>query len=121
MTAVLPYVRVTSAQVIDEYVLELTFEDGTIGRVSFAGREWRGVFEPFRDPATFAEVYVDPQFGTLAWPNGRSATRRGEPPGRSNVRERAGPGAAGRYCVPRRSSVSCSAIHVSIASRRKRT
>jgi hypothetical protein len=70
MTAVLPYVRVTSAQVIDEYVLELTFEDGTIGRVSFAGREWRGVFEPFRDPATFAEVYVDPQFGTLAWPNG---------------------------------------------------
>ncbi len=28
------------------------------------------MFEPFRDPATFAEVYVDPQFGTVAWPNG---------------------------------------------------
>jgi Protein of unknown function (DUF2442) len=70
MTAVLPYVRVSGAQVIDDYVLELTFEDGTIGRVSFAGREWKGVFEPFRDPATFAEVYVDPQFGTIAWPNG---------------------------------------------------
>ncbi len=27
------------------------------------------MFEPFRDPAVFAEVYVDTQFGTLAWPN----------------------------------------------------
>lgn len=29
-----------------------------------------GVFEPLRDPAFFAQVRVDPEAGTLVWPNG---------------------------------------------------
>jgi hypothetical protein len=28
------------------------------------------VFEPFRDPAVFAQVPVDPELGAIAWPNG---------------------------------------------------
>jgi hypothetical protein len=31
---------------------------------------WRGVFEPLRDPAYFARVEVDPEGGTIGWPNG---------------------------------------------------
>ena len=31
---------------------------------------FRGVFEPLRDPAYFAQVHVDPDLGTVAWPNG---------------------------------------------------
>ena len=50
--------------------VRLTFEDGTVGDVDFAGREWRGVFEPLNDPAEFARVEVDPEAGTITWPGG---------------------------------------------------
>jgi hypothetical protein len=70
MAEIPPLVRVTGVAVIGDYRLRLLFEDGTVGDVSFEDREWKGVFEPFRDPAVFAEVHVDTQFGTLAWPNG---------------------------------------------------
>ena len=60
---------VTAVEVIGEYELRLTFDDGTVGDVSFSDRDWTGVFEPLRDPARFARVQVDPQFATIAWPD----------------------------------------------------
>jgi Protein of unknown function (DUF2442) len=60
-------VDVTAVEVIGEYELRLTFEDGTVGDVSFADREWDGVFEPLRDPRRFAHVCVEG--GTIVWPN----------------------------------------------------
>jgi hypothetical protein len=59
-------VHVTGVEVIGEHDLRLTFEDGTIGDVSFGDGEWTGVFEPLRDPARFARVQVEG--GTIAWP-----------------------------------------------------
>jgi hypothetical protein len=41
-----------------------------VGEVNFAEHEWRGVFEPLRDPDYFARVTVDPEGGTIVWPNG---------------------------------------------------
>ena len=61
---------VTGVEVRGEYRLRLTFDDGTTGEIDFAGREWRGVFEPLRDPDYFAQVTVDPEAGTVTWPNG---------------------------------------------------
>lgn len=63
-------VDITAVDVVGEYRLRLTFADGTVGDVDFAGREWRGVFEPLGDPSYFARVAVDPDAGTIAWPNG---------------------------------------------------
>ena len=63
-------VDITGVEVIGEYRLRLTFEDGTVGDVDFTGRSWRGVFEPLRDPAYFASVAVDREAGTIAWPDG---------------------------------------------------
>lgn len=60
--------RVTAVELVDVYKLRLTFDDGTIGDVSFAGRDWKGVFKPLRDPANFARVKVDEQFATIEWP-----------------------------------------------------
>jgi hypothetical protein len=69
--------------------LRLTFEDGTVGDVDFSSRVWRGVFEPLRDPSYFARVAIDPEGGTIAWPNGadmapeplyEQAQRSGVPP-----------------------------------------
>lgn len=61
---------ITGVEVIGEYQLRLAFQDGTVGDVDFRARDWRGVFEPLRDPAYFARVAVDPEAGTIAWPNG---------------------------------------------------
>jgi hypothetical protein len=70
MADVPPLPKVTAVEVISDYVLRLTFDDGVAGDVTFVGRDWYGVFEPFKDPTVFAQVYVDGQFGTIAWPNG---------------------------------------------------
>jgi hypothetical protein len=59
---------VTGVEVIRDHELRLSFDDGTVGDVSFSDREWTGVFEPLRDPARFAQVQVDPQFATIVWP-----------------------------------------------------
>jgi hypothetical protein len=70
MVVVEQLVDVTGVEVIGDYRLRLTFADGTVGDVDFAGREWRGVFEPLRDSAYFARVTIDPAAGTIAWPDG---------------------------------------------------
>ena len=67
MTDFLPLVHVTGVAVLGDHKLRLLFEDGTVGDVSFEDREWRGVFEPLRDPARFAKVKVEG--GTIVWPD----------------------------------------------------
>jgi len=59
-------VDIIGVEVTGTYELRLTFANGTVGDVSFAGREWKGVFTPFRDPARFAKVTIE--YGTLSWP-----------------------------------------------------
>lgn len=61
---------VTGVEVIGEYRLRLTFDDGMVGEVDFTRRTWRGVFEPLRDPDYFARVVVDADAGTITWPHG---------------------------------------------------
>jgi hypothetical protein len=56
---------VIGVEIRGEYRLRLTFDDGTVGDVDFAGREWRGVFEPLSDPVYFARVTVDAEAGTI--------------------------------------------------------
>jgi hypothetical protein len=65
-----PLVHVIGVNVIGDHRLRLSFEDGTVGDVAFEEREWRGVFEPLADQAFFAQVRVDPESGTIVWPNG---------------------------------------------------
>jgi hypothetical protein len=64
--------RIQGARVTRQMCLELDFTDGTHGIVDLgpmiAGHG--GVFEPFRDPAFFAQVAVDYDAGTVVWPNG---------------------------------------------------
>jgi hypothetical protein len=60
---------VVSVQPLDNYQLEVAFEDGTNGIVSLKDRLFGPVFEPLRDPAMFRQVSVD-EFGAVCWPNG---------------------------------------------------
>lgn len=64
---------VTVVEVIPPYGLRLTFEDGTTGTVDY--RVWLFEHEAdlvaeLRDPAVFAQVFVNQEFGHIEWPNG---------------------------------------------------
>jgi hypothetical protein len=61
---------VVEVKVIRPYVLEILFEDGKRRRIDLEGELWGPVFEPLRDPDFFAQVTVDPELGTVVWPNG---------------------------------------------------
>lgn len=61
---------IVAVEALGGYRLKLTFADGVAGEVDFDDRKWRGVFEPLGDPEYFGRVGVDPEIGTIAWPNG---------------------------------------------------
>jgi hypothetical protein len=61
--------RVTSVRPLENWRLQLTFQDGTNGIVSLKDRLFGPMFEPLRDAAMFRQVFVD-EFGAICWPNG---------------------------------------------------
>lgn len=62
---------IVEARHLGGYRLYLRFADDTAGEIDLAPLlRFTGVFEPLRDPAYFALVRVDPDAGTIVWPNG---------------------------------------------------
>ena len=69
MKAVL--IDVVEARAVGGHRLHLRFADGVEGELDLDRIiRWEGVFAPLLDPARFAEVRVDPDLGTVVWPNG---------------------------------------------------
>ena len=62
--------EVIDVAVVKPYVLDVTFRNGEHRRVDIQDVLWGPVFEPLHDPAVFAQVRVDPELGTVVWPNG---------------------------------------------------
>jgi len=63
--------RVLKVQPLPGLRLDLELTDGTHKLVDLTGLLSGPVFEPVRnDPSFFARVTVDPEFGTVTWPNG---------------------------------------------------
>ena len=64
--------RISRVHVTGPFQLVLDFTDGTSGSVDLAswigGRG--GVFAALQDQAYFARVAVNPEAGTIVWPNG---------------------------------------------------
>ncbi len=64
-------VRVQSVSLAGGYRLRLGFTDGSEKTVDIEPYLHGPVFEPLRtDRALFEAVSVDPQLGTIVWPNG---------------------------------------------------
>lgn len=62
---------IVAVRTLADYRLDLRFEDGVEGIVDVSALVgFKGVFAPMRDPAWFAQVRVDPESGTVVWPNG---------------------------------------------------
>ncbi len=62
---------VTAVEALGEQRLLLTFEGGERREIDLAKvLSFEGVFEPLQDPAYFRSVHVEPEVGTIVWPNG---------------------------------------------------
>ena len=63
--------RVTEVAHIEDYILAITFADGRHAEMDFSDKivGCGRVFEPLEDINFFASVKVDPEAGTLVWPN----------------------------------------------------
>ena len=62
---------IVEIQPLDGYRLRLRFEDGVVGEVDLEKMiQFEGIFAPLKDRATFVQVRVNPDVGTIVWPNG---------------------------------------------------
>lgn len=77
MTDLQPLIDVTGVRVLARYVVELTFADGSVRVIDLEPLLWGEMFEPLTtDYDTFRQVRVDPDAGTIVWPNGADISPR---------------------------------------------
>ena len=62
--------RITAASLAGPMTLDLSFDDGTRQIVDLALALRGGLYRKLRDPNFFAKFAVDPDSGTVVWPNG---------------------------------------------------
>jgi hypothetical protein len=65
-----PIHRVTRFKILRPYTLSVAFADGTEQEIDFKPVLHGALFGPLDDLATFNAVMLDPEAGTLVWPNG---------------------------------------------------
>lgn len=58
--------RVVDVKTISPLSIQVTFEDGTSGRVLFEPSHLTGVFETLKDPEIFRQAYIE--HGAVTWP-----------------------------------------------------
>jgi hypothetical protein len=62
---------IVEAHPLDGHRLFLTFDDGASGTIDLGAMiRFDGVLAPLCDADYFAQVRVDPELGTVVWPNG---------------------------------------------------
>ena len=63
--------EITEARPQEGHRIWLRFDDGAEGVVDLAALvPFVGIFEPLRDQARFEDMRLDPELGTICWPNG---------------------------------------------------
>lgn len=92
-------VRVTDARYVRDYVIWVRFADGVEGEVDLRDELHGEVFLPLRQKKLFRALSVNPDWHTVAWPNGADfapeflydavAGRRSDRHGRSSPSGRA--------------------------------
>jgi hypothetical protein len=70
MNAIGTLARITGVEPLESFRLRLTFTDGLTREVDLSGDLWGPMAEPLQDPDYFRQVCVDPELGTVVWPNG---------------------------------------------------
>jgi hypothetical protein len=65
-----PFHRVRSFKIEAPYTLRIGFDDATEQVVDFQPVLGGELFGSLRDLAVFNQIRIDPEVGTLVWPNG---------------------------------------------------
>jgi hypothetical protein len=60
---------VTGFEIVGEYMLRVSFDDGSEQVIDFEPVLYGEMFGPLRDLAVFNQVRLDPATKTLVWPN----------------------------------------------------
>lgn len=61
---------VVEVKIVEPYVLEVKFADSVCRRVDVEPVLYGEMFEFLRDPELFRQASLDPELGTVVWPNG---------------------------------------------------
>jgi len=64
------FLHVTKVREVSGFELSLEFSDGVAKRVDLSGELHGEVFEALKDPQFFKRAFVNPETGTIEWPNG---------------------------------------------------
>ena len=62
--------RLSSAEYLRDYKIQVTFEDGKQGVIDLEHELWGDVFEPLRDTGLFRRFRFDAELDTIVWPTG---------------------------------------------------
>jgi hypothetical protein len=62
--------HIKSAKHISDFILWVSFDDGTSGNIDLKNALQGTVFLPLTDINIFSKVSVDPELETVVWPNG---------------------------------------------------
>lgn len=77
MSELAPLIDVADVRVLARYVVELTFADGSERVIDLEPLLWGPMFEPLvANYELFRKVTVDPEAGTIVWPNGADISPR---------------------------------------------
>ena len=72
-----PIIPVTGVRVLARYLLELTFDTGEVKVIDLEPHLWgEGLTPMVEDYDVFCQVRVDPDAGTIVWPNGGDLSPR---------------------------------------------
>lgn len=64
------FLHVVRVEPLHDHNLRVEFSDGAVKDVDLAGELYGEVFEPLREVELFSQVAVNPETGTIEWPNG---------------------------------------------------
>ena len=62
--------HITEAKYLQDYKVQVAFNDGKQGVADLSDVFHGPVFDPLKDKALFAQLRVDEEMETIAWPNG---------------------------------------------------
>lgn len=62
--------HIMEATYVGEYKIRLRYPNGIEGIVDFGGHERINMLQPWDDLSYFASFRINPETGTLEWPNG---------------------------------------------------
>lgn len=64
------FLHVIGARYLEEFRVEVSFNDGRKGIADLREALRGPVFEPLKDKSLFAQLFVDDELDTISWPNG---------------------------------------------------